>query len=127
MRLMLVTIAAAMSLSMVLYIQDAKAHWQPGTHNATHAILLAFCGRANYICRDGINAIKVAKCESSSYWWRGRAQEAHNGQYLGMFQMGSRERYIYGHGPDPWSQAFAAHRYFLASGRTWWPWSCKPW
>ena len=50
---------------------------------------------------------------------------AHNGQYLGMFQMGKNERHLYGHGPSPLAQARAAFRY-SSGGRNWEPWSCKP-
>jgi hypothetical protein len=66
-------------------------------------------------------AMAVARCESGLSLW------AQNGQYLGLFQMGSHERVTYGHGSTALAQARAAHRYFVASGRTWSPWSCKPW
>jgi hypothetical protein len=67
-------------------------------------------------------ALRVSRCES------GLTVTAHNGQYLGLFQMGSSERATYGHHPSsPWVQARAAYRYFVASGRDWSPWSCKPW
>jgi hypothetical protein len=66
-------------------------------------------------------ALAVARCESGLSVW------AQNGQYLGLFQMGSSERSLYGHGATPYAQAIAAHRYFLASGRDWSPWQCKPW
>lgn len=69
-------------------------------------------------CRE---AIAVAKCESNLKTW------AVNGQYLGLFQMGYWERRTYGHGSTAMAQARAAHRYFVASGRDWSPWSCKPW
>ena len=65
-------------------------------------------------------ALRVSWCESKWYVWAG------NGQYLGIFQMGSWERATYGHGSGAWAQAKAAHRYFVASGRDWSPWSCKP-
>jgi hypothetical protein len=65
-------------------------------------------------------AMRVARCESHL---QTRAQ---NGQYLGLFQMGRNERHLYGHGASAEQQARAAHRYFLASGRNWGPWSCKP-
>ena len=51
---------------------------------------------------------------------------ATNGQYLGMFQMGDYARSRYGHGYTPLAQARAAYAYFVASGRDWSPWSCKP-
>ncbi len=67
----------------------------------------------------GGQAIKVAYCES-------RLQTtARNGQYLGLFQMGSWERRKYGHGPTALQQARSAFRYFKATGRDWSPWSCR--
>ena len=79
----------------------------------------------NVICRVFADrcqeALAVSRCESG---WRTDAQ---NGQYLGLFQMGSNERRIFGHGPSAVEQAVAAHKYFIASGSNWGPWSCKPW
>ena len=66
-------------------------------------------------------AVRVARCESGLSVW------ARNGQYLGLFQMGSYARARYGHGNDAWSQSRAAYRYFIDSGRDWSPWTCKPW
>jgi len=66
-------------------------------------------------------ALAVARCES------GLQTTARNGQYLGLFQMGSSERRLFGHGTVAIDQVKAAHRYFVASGRDWSPWSCKPW
>ena len=65
-------------------------------------------------------AIRVAKCESSL------RTTARNGQYLGLFQMGRWARSRYGHSHTARGQAVAAHRYFVASGRDWSPWSCQP-
>ena len=79
----------------------------------------------NVICRvfGGYcrQALAVSRCES------GLQTDAQNGQYLGLFQMGSSERRLFGHGPSAADQARAAHRYFVTSGRDWSPWSCKPW
>ena len=69
-------------------------------------------------CRD---AVAVARCESRLQTW------ARNGQYFGLFQLGASERLLFGHGESAVEQARAAHRYFVASGRDWSPWSCKPW
>ena len=66
-------------------------------------------------------ALAVSRCES------GLRTNAQNGQYLGLFQMGSSERRLFGHGDSAHAQVKAAHRYFVASGRDWSPWSCKPW
>jgi hypothetical protein len=68
----------------------------------------------------GSQAIRVADCES------GLSRNAANGQYLGLFQMGSSERAQFGHGPGALTQSRAAYRYFVASGRDWSPWACKP-
>ena len=65
-------------------------------------------------------AIRVARCES------GFNPRAANGQYRGIFQMGASERATYGHGPGARKQSRAAHRYFVASGKDWSPWACKP-
>ena len=65
-------------------------------------------------------ALSVSWCESR------HSTRAQNGQYLGLFQMGSSERRLFGHGRTAHRQAIAAHRYFVASGRDWSPWSCKP-
>ena len=78
----------------------------------------AICQVFGSYCRE---ALAVSRCES------GLRTDAQNGQYLGLFQMGSNERRLYGHGPTALEQAQAAHRYFVASGRGWGPWSCKPW
>lgn len=65
-------------------------------------------------------ALSVSWCESR------HSTTAQNGQYLGLFQMGSYARGLYGHGATARQQAEAAHRYFVDSGRDWSPWSCKP-
>lgn len=119
---------AGFILLALIVTSGSKAHYNPGTHNAVHAIQLAFCGKSNRSCGEGNEAIEVAKCEASRYWYEGHPQEARNGQYRGMFQMGTRERSLYGHGPDPWKQARAAHKYFVLSGSDWSPWDpiCRP-
>jgi hypothetical protein len=58
--------------------------------------------------------------EGSWHW------DAKNGQYLGTFQMGAREREIYGHSNTLAGQVAAASRYWRASGKDWSPWDCKP-
>ncbi|MGH3135684.1 MAG: hypothetical protein ACRDPV_04225 [Gaiellaceae bacterium] len=77
----------------------------------------AICGVFGRYCRQ---AVSVAWCESRL------TTTAQNGQYLGLFQMGSYERRLFGHGPTAIAQAEAAHTYFVRSGRDWSPWSCKP-
>lgn len=79
----------------------------------------AICHVFGVYCSE---ALRVASCESGgtfSVW-------SHNGQYLGMFQMGSSERARYGHSDTALGQARAAYAYFVASGRDWSPWSCRP-
>jgi hypothetical protein len=65
-------------------------------------------------------ALDVAWCESKLHI------TAENGQYKGLFQMGSSERDTFGHGDTALEQSVAAERYFISSGRDWSPWSCKP-
>ena len=81
--------------------------------SATRAIRVVFG-------RHAAEALAVARCESGLSEW------AQNGQYLGLFQMGTAARSRYGHGASPYDQAKAAHAYFVDSGRGWGPWSCKP-
>jgi hypothetical protein len=78
----------------------------------------AICHVFGSYCRQ---ALQVARCESGS------RTGAQNGQYLGLFQMGSSARQLYGHGGSALDQAKAAYQYFVRSGRDWSPWSCKPW
>lgn len=92
------------------------------------------CGLVRYLNADpkrairyvfgsrGTEAVTVAGCETGGTYWIG----SHNGQYLGLFQMGRHERATYGHGRTALEQARAALRYFVASGRDWSPWECKP-
>lgn len=70
--------------------------------------------------RYGDEAVRVAQCES------GLSTRAKNGQYRGVFQLGSSERATYGHGKSAYAQSVAAYKYFVASGRDWSPWTCKP-
>lgn len=108
--------------TVALLASPAKSHYLPGPHNVLHAIAKTWCGNSNTLCAQAVEAINVASCETGgtfSVW-------AQNGQYLGIFQMGSSERATYGHGNDPWAQSEAAHRYWDASGRDWSPWSCRP-
>lgn len=88
--------------------------WQISMENPIEAIRYVF-GR--YFTQ----ALAVARCESGLF------TGATNGQYRGLFQMGSSERALYGHGVTALAQAQAAHRYFVASGKDWSPWECKPW
>ena len=78
----------------------------------------AICHVFGRYCKQ---ALQVARCES------GYRTTAQNGQYRGLFQMGSSERQLFGHGVSALEQARAAYRYFVRSGRDWSPWSCKPW
>lgn len=66
-------------------------------------------------------ALRVAECESGR-----RGTRAVNGQYRGLFQMGRWARRKFGHGPCAADQAKAAYRYFVAVGRRFKPWGCKP-
>lgn len=70
-------------------------------------------------------AIQVAYCETGGTF----STTARNGQYLGLYQMGSWERrtYAYGRYTTALEQTQAAYRYFVASGYSWRAWECRPW
>jgi hypothetical protein len=61
-------------------------------------------------------AMKIVRCETGGSYTPWSA----NGQYLGIFQMGSHERATYGHGNNVWAQAKAAYAYYKDAG--WGPW-----
>ena len=70
--------------------------------------------------RHCADALEVSWCESRFN------TNARNGQYRGLFQMGSWERRTFGHGSTAYEQARAARRYFIRTGSDWSPWSCRP-
>ena len=76
----------------------------------------AICSVFGSYCDE---AIAIARCESRL------ETTAQNGQYRGLFQMGSHERRLFGHGRTAHDQSLAAHRYFVRSGRDWSPWACR--
>jgi hypothetical protein len=94
----------------------AKVRARDATRLAGLPPRAAICSVFGSNCRE---AVAVARCES------GLQTTAQNGQYLGLFQMGSHERRLFGHGSSAHDQAIAARRYFLRSGRDWSPWSCQ--
>jgi hypothetical protein len=93
-----------------------KVHRRDDRREARLAPKAAICAVFADRCQE---AVAVAWCESHL------STTAQNGQYLGMFQMGSYERQLFGHGATAHAQAVAAHRYFVRSGRDWSPWSCR--
>lgn len=105
---------AATHTKRLLVVKRAKTHAKKLRKTTPTQIICMVFGS---YCSQ---AMSVARCES------GLRTNASNGQYLGLFQMGSSERRIYGHGGDAMTQAKAAHAYFVASGKDWSPWSCKP-
>lgn len=108
-----------MKAALVLFVTYFVVLWFSVTAKAdTTQTKKAICGVFGAYCSQ---ALRVAFCESGYNVW------ARNGQYLGLFQMGSYARSRYGHGYDPWTQARAAYRYFRDSGYGWGPWTCKPW
>lgn len=66
-------------------------------------------------------ALSVSKCESGYL-----GTTAMNGQYLGLFQMGTTERATYGDSICAEGQSQAAAYYFEMTGANWGPWTCKP-
>ena len=87
-----------------------------GAEQPSRPVPLVICDVFGRYCNQ---ALAVSYCESR---WH---TDARNGQYRGLFQMGARERRLYGHGADALSQTRAAWRYFRATGKDWSPWSCR--
>lgn len=119
-------------VGIALYPSISEAKYDPAPRHVVKAGLSKKAPRkgtterrAWIICRifgkrRCVAILNVAHCESSLRPW------ARNGQYLGMFQMGSSERARFGHDTrNVWTQARAARRYFLIS--SFGPWECKPW
>lgn len=73
---------------------------------------------------ERVKAFDIVACETGNRY----NTTARNGQYLGLFQMGSGERARFGHGSTARAQAHAARRYYdykLSIGAWGWsPWSC---
>ncbi len=65
---------------------------------------------------ERVNALDVVWCESRY------STTATNGQYVGLFQMGTWARARYGHGWTASAQSHAAHRYYVECG--WSGWTC---
>lgn len=103
-------------LEETVAVLRAKVRTRDEQRLATLPPRKAICTVFGSYCQE---ALAVAWCES-----RHRIT-AQNGQYLGLFQMGSYERRLFGHGPTAHAQARAAHRYFVRSGRDWSPWACR--
>jgi hypothetical protein len=91
------------------------AHRRPRPGNVVGSVRLA-------ATRYGLSAdgmLRVARCESNLQ------RAAANGQYLGLFQLGSyaRERYLRGDWRDAYANAMAAAQYAHEAGG-WSPWTC---
>jgi hypothetical protein len=104
-------VAAKAAIRKKAQVRRLAALREASPQEAICTVFGRYCGQA----------LQVARCES------GLTTTAQNGQYLGLFQMGSSERRLFGHGATAIEQVRAAHRYFVVSGRDWSPWSCKPW
>jgi Lysozyme like domain len=103
-------------LTKTVAVLRAKVHARDARKLASLKPKAAICAVFAGDCQE---AVAVAWCESHL------SPSARNGQYLGLFQMGSYERQLFGHGDTAHAQAVAAHRYYVRSGRDWSPWSCR--
>jgi hypothetical protein len=109
------------SCAYLRYLKRVWSHRADARYHLVRKLETQPTAAIKWVFNDYANqALDVAWCESRLSVW------AENGQYLGLFQMGSSERRIYGHGTTAIQQAEAAHEYFVDSGRDWSPWSCKP-
>lgn len=107
-------------IGVLLHPWTGDAHWQPGYHNRVHAITWGFCNGSYKPCWLGNQALRVARCEAGP----ALSTRAHNGQYLGLFQVSAHwRRVVRGWGHDPWSQSLHAYRIYRITGG-WSHWSC---
>lgn len=108
-------------LSMFVFTSPASG--RPKIQTIKYAINLNWCGKVKKSCAAGRQAFAVAGCETGYTYdvWAGRYKH----QYWGLWQMGSYERSLFGHGWNAWEQARAAHKYYIKSGRDWSPWTCR--
>jgi hypothetical protein len=92
-----------------------KAHRRPAPAAVVPSVRLV--ARRYGFDPDGM--LRVARCESNLQ------RTATNGQYLGLFQLGSfaRARYLDGAWADSYANALAAARYAKEAGG-WGPWTC---
>lgn len=112
---------AVLALFAVMWLFEDTAEAAPYPTLERCALITRTIPRRECIIRsvfrsEGRKAVQVAWCESSLN------PEARNGQYRGVFQMGSSERARFGHGRTVLAQARAARRYWRISG--WSPWAC---
>lgn len=117
------TARRARTATSCAYLRWIKNHWAVLADKGWHsyaALSEPVQAIRHVFGRYADQAIAVAWCESR------HDRYASNGQYLGLFQMGSSERVTYGHGTTALEQARAAYRYFSRSGYDWSPWACKP-
>lgn len=105
---------------------ECRGETQRANEDVRYAIRLIFRGPGdpNYAHAGSAaeQAIRVAWCES-----RWTTYDS-NGQYKGAFQMGSGERAEYGVGAYATAveQVRSAYRMFVAAGRSWGRWQCRP-
>lgn len=108
------------------YLRYLNKKWTHRAHNHYELWLEIRESPQNAICHVfGIyctEALKVSSCETGGTFHVG----ATNGQYLGLFQMGSYARSKYGHGLTALEQSYCAYKYFVDSGKDWSPWGCRP-
>ena len=109
--------ASVLAVFVLAFAGPTASAYGPEVERKQAKAKVAICKTFGRYCQQ---ALRVSWCESRWY------VHATNGQYLGLFQMGSYARSAFGHGPGAWAQARAAYRYFVASGRDWSPWACKP-
>ena len=110
MRLVTVLVGVTLGFLVVVARGEARPPVPPDVFRAVRAYWKTPAER--------VKAFDVVACETGNTY----STTARNGQYLGLFQMGSFARARYGHSWSALGQARAAHAYWLDAG--WSPWSC---
>ena len=95
-------------LSAVLGGAAGQAAQASNDKSSYQSALRAVCYYFGPNCQT---AMRIVKCETGGTY----STLSANGQYHGIFQMGSHERATFGDGNNVWAQAKAAYHYFLAA------------
>ena len=99
-----------LTLTVILLVVLGGATGQ--TAQATSNYQQALQAVCYYFGANCATAMRIVRCETGGTY----SPWASNGQYLGIFQMGSSERARYGHGNNVWAQAKAAYAYYKVAG-----------
>ena len=130
----LMLVLSLFTIIFTIIIVNAPINTASANHiyNACSSLSTASTIRCVFPAPERAAALRIANCESTALVndniarRRGLGRWARNGQYIGIYQMGSRERARYGSysiGSPAIRQVIAARNLWVARG--WQPWACR--